>query len=106
MNGYKELSPAELSEMLANQKVNLVDVRNQEEVVRGIIAGAKHIPISTLPIHIKQLDGKEPLVFYCHSGVRSAQAAAYMASKGRRDVYNLTGGVLAWARDNLPFVQM
>jgi rhodanese-related sulfurtransferase len=106
MNGYKEVNASELFDMLAHQKINLVDVRNQDEVLRGIIAGAKHVPLATLPIHVKSLDGTEPLVIYCHSGVRSAQAAAYMVSKGRRDVYNLSGGVIAWARAGLPFVQM
>ena len=106
MNGYKEIEVSELFEMLANQKVRLVDVRGADEVARGIIAGAEHLALALLPVQVKELQGKEPLVFYCHSGVRSAQAAAYMASKSRDEVYSLRGGVLAWARANLPFVPL
>jgi rhodanese-related sulfurtransferase len=43
-------------------------------------------------------------VFYCHSGIRSAQAAAFIVSKGRGNVYNLRGGVLAWGKAGFPFV--
>ena len=47
--------------------------------------------------------GDLPLVFYCHSGMRSAQASAYMTNKGRSNVYNLQGGILAWGKAGYPF---
>jgi rhodanese-related sulfurtransferase len=37
------------------------------------------------------------VVFYCHAGVRSAQAAGFVAEKVEANIYNLRGGVLAWA---------
>jgi rhodanese-related sulfurtransferase len=37
------------------------------------------------------------VVFYCHAGVRSAQAAGFVADKVEATIYNLRGGVLAWA---------
>jgi rhodanese-related sulfurtransferase len=38
------------------------------------------------------------VVFYCHSGVRSAHAADFAVSKGVKDVFNLVGGVIAWGK--------
>jgi rhodanese-related sulfurtransferase len=41
-------------------------------------------------------------VFYCQMGGRSAQAAAFAAGNGFTDVYNLQGGITAWAHAGLP----
>jgi len=103
MLGYSEIEATELFDMMARQKVVLVDVRNDDEVARGIIPGATHLPLAMLPVKVESLNGEEALVFYCHSGMRSAQAAAYVASKGRKQVYNLRGGVLAWGKASYPF---
>lgn len=104
MTGYQEIEAAELSDLLTStRKVLLVDVRNDDEVARGIIPGATHIPLAMIPAKADSLHGEEALVLYCHSGIRSAQAAAFIASKGRRDVYNLRGGVLAWGKAGFPF---
>ena len=103
MTGYKEIGASELHAMLEHGKPLLVDVRNDDEVARGIIGGAQHIPLSLLPIMIDELDGDAPIVFYCHSGIRSAQACAFMANKGRANLFNLQGGVLAWGKAGYPF---
>ena len=46
----------------------------------------------------------QPLVFFCHAGIRSAQCAAYLASQGIDEVFNLRGGIHAWAQDIDPDV--
>jgi rhodanese-related sulfurtransferase len=103
MTGYQEIEAAELHDLLAKQKLLLVDVRNDDEVARGIIPGATHIPLAMIPAKADSLDSDEALVLYCHSGIRSAQAAAFIASKGRERVFNLRGGVLAWGKAGYPF---
>lgn len=103
MSLYKEVEAGELFDMLANQKVQLVDVRNDDEVARGVIPGAHHLPLAMLPVKFESLNGSDALVFYCHSGMRSGQAAAFVSSKGRQNVYNLRGGVLAWGKAGYPF---
>jgi rhodanese-related sulfurtransferase len=40
----------------------------------------------------------KPVVMYCRSGARSAQACSFMASKGYSNMHNLSGGIMAWAR--------
>lgn len=103
MSGYNEIEANDLFEMMANQKLFLVDVRNDDEVARGIIPGAAHLPLAMIPVKFESLNGEEALVFYCHSGIRSAQAAAFVAAKGRKNVFNLRGGVLAWGKAGHPF---
>lgn len=106
MSTYNEIDAHDLSVMLTTQSLLLVDVRNDDEVARGVIQNAIHIPLAMLPIQYESLTKADNIVFYCHSGVRSAHAAAFAASKGCKHVYNLAGGVLAWARAGYPFVQI
>ncbi|CAG0987292.1 thiosulfate sulfurtransferase [Methylophilaceae bacterium] len=103
MQGYNEIEANELFDMMANEKLLLVDVRNDDEVARGMISGAQHLPLAMVPVKFESLNSDQALVFYCHSGIRSAQAAAFVASKGRRQVFNLRGGVLAWGKAGYSF---
>lgn len=97
MTGFQEIDAVELKRMLADSTLRLVDVRNDDEVARGMIAGAEHLPLHLLPVRFEELEGEAPVVFYCHAGVRSAQACAFLANKGRGQLYSLRGGVMAWA---------
>ena len=98
MKSYLEIEAAELLPMINKPNVALIDVRNDEEVARGIIPGAKHIQLSLLPVKYEELSKASTVVFYCHSGIRSAHAADFAVSKGVKNVYNLTGGIQAWAK--------
>jgi len=93
---------AQLEQLRKDGPVTLLDVRTDAEAARGIIAGAKHIPLNVLPARYAELDPKAVTVVYCASGGRSAQASAWLADKGFVHVHNLQGGVTAWARSGLP----
>jgi len=60
-------------------------------------------PLLTFPKHLYKLPKKSSIVFYCHSGIRSAHAASYLAEHDYHDVYNLAGGVIAWANAGYTF---
>jgi rhodanese-related sulfurtransferase len=96
MKSYSEIEASDLFDLITKPKVLLVDVRNDDEVARGIIPGALHIQLSMLPLQYEKLMNAHTVVFYCHSGVRSAHAADFAVNKGIKDVFNLVGGVLAW----------
>lgn len=101
---YTEIDALTLHDMLENDQVLLVDVRNDDEVARGIITGAKHLPLHLLPIRAGELPDDMPIVFYCHSGIRSANACAFLVSQGHENLFNLQGGVIAWGKAGYPFV--
>ena len=102
MQGFKEITPAELQEMQSGGNLRLIDVRSDAEVARGMIGGAQHIPLSLLPPKAGEWDGASPIVFYCQSGARSAQACAFFSGKGFSELYHLQGGVNAWVKSALP----
>ena len=103
MKSYSEIEAGDLFNLITKPKVLLVDVRNDDEVARGIIPGAIHIQLSMLPLQYEKLLHANTVVFYCHSGVRSAHAADFAVNKGVKDVFNLVGGVIAWGKAGYQF---
>ena len=103
---FNEIDAVELNKMQLAGEIQLIDVRNIDEVLRGVIVGALHIPLAQLPHVYGKLGQEKPLVFYCHSGIRSAQAAGFMAEHGYNNAYNLRGGVLAWAKSGYAFTTL
>lgn len=98
MKSYLDIEASDLVNLITLPKVLLVDVRNDDEVARGMIPGAMHIQLAMLPLQYEKLMHANNVVFYCHSGVRSAHAADFAVSKGVKNVYNLTGGIVAWGK--------
>jgi rhodanese-related sulfurtransferase len=56
------------------------------------------MPMQQIPSRFGLLDPAQAIVCVCHHGGRSAQVAMYLQRQGYEDVYNLAGGVDAWAR--------
>ena len=105
MPSYQEIDAVQLHAMLHGETPPLlVDVRSCDEVAKGMLAGARHIPLSSLESRAADLEGNAPLVFYCHSGIRSGQACSFMLHHGRANVFNLRGGILAWGMANYPIL--
>jgi rhodanese-related sulfurtransferase len=76
----------------------LLDVREPWEQQICQIAGSRLAPMRVLPAQLGELDPHGPIVCICHHGGRSAHVAMWLARQGFADVYNLSGGVDAWAR--------
>ncbi len=76
----------------------LLDVREPWEFELCRIRGSELIPLRALAVRFRELDRSRPIVCICHHGRRSAHATMFLMQHGFTDVYNLTGGVDAWAR--------
>ena len=100
MSNIKELDVDALE--AGKSQIHLIDVRTEGEVSRGVIDGAIHIPLHLLPLRAADIPQNKPVVIYCNSGARSAQACAFMAAKGFENMHNLSGGIMAWARSGKP----
>ncbi|MGH8631275.1 MAG: rhodanese-like domain-containing protein [Burkholderiales bacterium] len=102
MNTVDSIDAPGLEALRLDSRFELVDVRTADEIRRGVIAGARHIPLHLLPARYREISRDIPVVFYCQSGARSMQAGAFLAAKGWPRVYNLAGGLTAWLRSGLP----
>ena len=106
MKKHQDIEVTELHSLLETQQIYLIDVRNDDEVARGVIPGATYITLSSIPsVNFSQLEN-QTVVFYCHAGVRSAQAAAFVADQIEANIYNLRGGVLACANAGFGFTEL
>lgn len=74
---------------------NLIDVRETDEFAAGHVPGAVNLPLSELASRYQELAADKPYHIICQMGGRSAQACAFLDSKGY-DVTNISGGTGAW----------
>jgi len=103
--GYKTISVSDASTMMqSSPNLMVVDVRTPQEYAQGHLKGAINIPLSDLPLRIGGLDPNKPILVYCQTGYRSAQASAILAKAGFTQVYNMDGGLTAWVNSGYPTV--
>jgi rhodanese-related sulfurtransferase len=97
----RQMSVHELKAKL-NQGANdfvLIDVREPWELSICTIPGAVSIPMRAIPARYPQLPKDRELVLMCHHGVRSQQVAHFLERQGFTRLYNVAGGIAAWARE-------
>jgi len=97
----QQMTVRELRERLAQSGTQpiLLDVREGWELNICALPGALHIPMGQIPTRTGELDPEQEMVVVCHHGVRSMRVAYFLASRGFSKLYNLQGGVNAWARE-------
>jgi adenylyltransferase/sulfurtransferase len=93
------VTPTELKARLdRGEKFRLIDVREADEWAVARLPRAELIPLSQFHLRAAaELSPEETLVLYCHHGMRSGRAQRYLKAQGYANVFNLTGGIDAWA---------
>ncbi|GAA0427939.1 rhodanese-like domain-containing protein [Lentibacillus halophilus] len=95
----KQIDMQALTEKIKNKEdVNVIDVREDDEVAQGKIPGAKHIPLGEIPDRLDEVDENKHYYMVCRSGGRSGKASEFLQKEGY-DVTNVDGGMLAWDGD-------
>ena len=81
----------------------IVDARSEEEFKVSHLPTARRIdPDSTALTALSALNPGRPIVIYCSAGYRGATLARRLQNAGHREVWNLEGGIFAWANADLP----
>ena len=80
-----------------SEKFVLLDVREKFEYDICRIPNSKLIPVGELPSRMSELDSADEIVIHCKSGVRSAKALKLLKEAGFGKLWNVTGGIQAWA---------
>jgi UPF0176 protein len=94
----------ELNNLINNDEVIMVDMRNHYEYEVGHFVNALEIPSDTfreqLPMAVDMLQGKEDknIIMYCTGGIRCEKASAYLLHKGFKNVFHLEGGIINYAQ--------
>ena len=100
-----EITPAELKARLSSgEKLVLVDVREpwEHEICR--IEGARLVPLGALAASLNTLPDVDEVICFCHHGMRSLDAAAWLRFQGFEKAKSLAGGIERWSLEIDPNV--
>lgn len=85
------------AKMDKGETFKLIDVREEYEAEISNI-GAELIPLATVMENADRFKSDQPVIVHCRSGKRSATAIMQLEKQfGIQNLYNLEGGILAWA---------
>lgn len=97
---YEDILPTEIKSRLKHgEQLNIIDVREDEEVAQGMIPGAKHIPLGEIPIRLDEIPRTGEIILVCRSGGRSSHACEFLAHQGLSGLKNMVGGMLEWNKE-------
>jgi adenylyltransferase/sulfurtransferase len=96
----KTVTVQELKAMIDNNEdFQLIDVREHYEAEICSINGTL-IPLSEVPARAEEISKDKKVVVHCRSGARSGNTIQFLEQNfGYSNLYNLTGGILAWANE-------
>ena len=99
---FTRIDVKEAQEMIGDNDVAIVDVREPHEYNAGHVPDATLIPVATVYARREELPRDKDLIFVCAVGQRSALACEMAAAAGLTRLYNLEGGTDAWVKAGLP----
>ena len=101
-----EISATELKQRLDyGDDIQIVDVREANEVAIGAIPDSIHIPLAQVINRMSEIDPSRETVVHCKMGGRSARAIQALKQSGfSGNLLNLRGGIIAWSNEVDPSV--
>jgi phage shock protein E len=102
---YRDISAAGLQAMLEDKDFVLINVHIPYE--GDLPETDLSIPYNQVEDQLNQLpaDRDAKIVLYCRSDRMSTEAARTLVGLGYTNIWNLTGGMVAWERAGLPLIQ-
>lgn len=102
-SGFRTVTPQEAKALIESRTdLLLVDVRSPDEFRSGSLPGARLIPFWDFAKGRYDLPKDKPILLICAVGGRSLACGQMLAAQGYPEVYNLKGGLEAWAEQRVP----
>lgn len=96
----EQLTVQALQQRLASgDRPTILDVREGWEYQMCALPDSLHLPLAVVSRQLEQLPRDNDIVVVCHHGVRSQMVAGMLRRNGFTRLYNLHGGIDAWARE-------
>ncbi len=104
MSSIKEIKISELSALIeSDQDFEIIDIRTQLEIERGVIPQSKTLPMHLVPLNLTFFaQSARQVVIYCRTGSRSARVCKFLNKHGIYNAINLRGGIVKWSSSGLP----
>ncbi len=100
---FLSVSPMEAKTMIeAREDLLVIDVRSPEEYSQGALPGSTLVPFWKVMKGEHGLPKNKPILLVCAVGGRSYAAGQYLSMRGYPEIYNLSGGLSAWAQQRVP----
>jgi rhodanese-related sulfurtransferase len=106
LKNMNEITVQELKQKIdADEDFQLIDVREEFEFELSNLNGLL-IPLGGILIEADKIAKDKPVIVHCRSGARSAAAIMQLETQGFTNLYNLKGGIIAWATEIEPGMQV
>jgi rhodanese-related sulfurtransferase len=100
-----EITPREVKDMMdRGEKFLFVDVREKWEFDASWIQGAVLVPMREIPANLAKFEEADQIVLFCHHGIRSLDAAAWLRSQDIPGAKSMAGGIDRWSAEIDPGV--
>lgn len=105
--GYRDLTPAQLTELMNRDNALVIDVRAEGDFEKGHIVGSRHLLLSQVSAEHKLLAKakEQPVALVCAAGISAHGAAKTLVKAGFKQVAVLEGGIGAWQQAGLPLAK-
>lgn len=104
LRGIKEVDHVAAMQLINHKNALVLDVREQAEYDAGHVLNSKLIPLGKLKERLGELKKyrERPIIIVCRTENRSSSACVLLGKEGFAQTYNLSGGIVAWQKANLP----
>lgn len=104
LNKVNELDVKTCYKKILDNTAILIDIREYEEI-KGVsynVPNRIDIPLSNFEKNLGLIPKEKELIIACRSGIRSYEVTNYLTQNNYNSVFNLKGGILEWAKEQLP----
>jgi len=100
-----EITPSEVKDMMdRGEKFLFVDVREKWEFDTSWIQGTVLVPMREIPANLAKFEEADQIVLFCHHGIRSLDAAAWLRAQDVAGAKSMAGGIDRWSAEIDPSV--
>jgi adenylyltransferase/sulfurtransferase len=100
-----EITPREVKSMIdRGEKFLFVDVREKWEFETSWIEGTVLVPMREIPANLAKFEEADQIILFCHHGIRSLDAAAWLRSQDVAGAKSMAGGIDRWSAEIDPGV--
>lgn len=93
---FSRISVNQANQLIADQSVTIMDIRDPQSFNDGHIANAIHVTNDNVKEVVAQTNKDQPLIIYCYHGNSSQGAADYFSNLGFKECYSVDGGYEMW----------
>ncbi|TFG37561.1 MAG: rhodanese-like domain-containing protein [Desulfobacterales bacterium] len=100
---FRSITVPEAKELIEKRPdIVILDIRTPQELREGAIEGSTLVPFWAIMQNKLKLPKETPILLVCAVGGRSFAADQMLVKYGYKEVYNVSGGLVAWKEAGLP----